>query len=166
MLRTASMLVACALTLPGAAWAQSASVAAAGASAPGARFAAGEIEVRARVVELDTAGRTATLRGPRGQLVTVAIPAEVKNLEQIRVGDDLMVRYVSAVAARLEPASNSGIRERVESSGAVAAPAGAAPGAAGARTVEIDFNDFKAGLGRKGHGGTGFHLQAPVDTVL
>jgi len=137
MSRTASLLVACALTLPAAAWAQSASVAAAGASAPGARFAAGEIEVRARVVELDVAGRTATLRGPRGQVMTVAVPAEVKNLEQVRVGDDLMIRYVSAVAARLEPASNGGIRERIVSRGAVAAPAGATPGAAGARTVEV-----------------------------
>jgi hypothetical protein len=137
MPRSASLLLACALALPGAAWAQSTSVGVAGASAPGTRFAAGEVEVRARVVELDTAGRTATLRGARGQLVTVAIPAEVKNADQIRVGDDLLIRYVRAVAARLEPVSNGGIRERIESGGAVAAPAGAAPGLAGARTVEV-----------------------------
>lgn len=137
MSRTVSLLIASALTLPGAAWAQAASAAAATASAPGARFAAGEVEVRARVVELDAAGRTATLRGPRGQVTTVAIPAEVKNIDQIRVGDDLVIRYVTAVAARLEPVSNGGIRERVESAGAVAAPAGAAPGVAGARTVEV-----------------------------
>lgn len=137
MSRTASLLIACAFTLPGAAWAQAASATAAAAAAPGVRFAAGEVEVRARVVELDTAGRTATLRGPRGQIVTVAIPPEAKNVDQLRVGDELVVRYLTAVAARLEPVSNGGIRERVESSGAVAAPAGAAPGVAGARTVEV-----------------------------
>ncbi|MFM1990832.1 MAG: hypothetical protein RJA99_3789 [Pseudomonadota bacterium] len=137
MNRTASLLIAATLALPAAVFAQSASVATAAGGAPGVRVAAGEIEVRARVVELDTATRTATLRGPSGQVVTVGVPADVKNFDQVKVGDTLTVRYLTAVAARLEPASASGIRERVESGATSAAPAGAAPGAAGVRTVEV-----------------------------
>ena len=137
MKRAALLAVAGALALPLGAWAQGASVAVAAASAPGARLNAGQIEVRARVVELDAAARTATLRGPRGNVTTVTVPAEVRNFDQVRVGDDLIVRYAMAIAARLEPASASGIRERVESNAAAAAPAGAAPGVAGARTVEV-----------------------------
>lgn len=137
MTRTASLLIAAALTLPAAAWAQSASVATAVGGAPGVRGAAGEIEVRAQVVELDAASRSATLRGPGGRVVTVTIPAEVKNFDQIRTGDTVLVRYVTAIVARIEPATKSGIRERVESSSSAAAPAGAAPGVAGQRTVEV-----------------------------
>lgn len=128
---------ACAALLPAGAWAQGAALTAAAASAPGARLKAGEVEVRAKVVELDIARRTATLLGPRGQLVAVDVPAEVKNFDQVKVGDELVVRYLTAVAARIEPASKSGIRERVESSGGGTAAAGAMPGAAQGRTVEV-----------------------------
>jgi hypothetical protein len=137
MTRTASLLLACALALPAAAFAQSASVAAATGAAPGARMAAGEVTVRARVVEIDKASRTATLRGPNGNLTTVAVPAEVKNFDQVNVGDMLLIRHIMAVAARLEPATASGIRERVESGAAASAPAGGAPGVGGVRTVEV-----------------------------
>lgn len=119
------------------AWAQSASAAAVLGQAPGARMAAGEVQLRAKVIELDMARRLATLRGPKGGMVTVEVPAEVKNFDQVRVGDELVVRYVAAVAAHLEPASKSGIRERVESTGAATAAAGSMPGAASQRTVEV-----------------------------
>lgn len=137
MPRLAPVLVAAVLSLPIAAWSQGASVATAAAKAPGERVAAAEVEVRARVVELDLTRRTAVLRGPRGQLVTVDVPPEVKNFDQVRVGDMLVIRYLTAVAARIEPASASGIRERVESQAVASAPAGAQPAAGATRTVEV-----------------------------
>lgn len=137
MPRLAPVIVAAVLSLPLAAWSQGASVAVAAAKAPGERLAAGEVEVRARVVELDLVRRTAVLRGPRGQVVTVDVPPEVKNFEQVRVGDSVVIRYLTAVAARIEPASASGIRERVESQAVASAPAGASPGAGATRTVEV-----------------------------
>ena len=138
MSRLAPTLIACALALPAAVLAQGASVAVASGKAPdGERLGLGAIEVRARVVELDTAGRTATLRGPRGNVVTVGIPAEVQGLERIAVGDTVMLKYAMAVASRLEPATKSGIRERVESAAGSATPAGTAPGVAAVRTVEV-----------------------------
>jgi hypothetical protein len=138
MNRTASLLIACALALPAAVHAQGASVAVASAQSPdGERLGVGAVEVRARVVELDSVNRTATLRGPRGNIVTVGIPAEAKGFERIAVGDTVSVKYAMAVASRLEPATRSGIRERVESGAASAAPAGAAPGVAAVRTVEV-----------------------------
>jgi hypothetical protein len=137
MNRTASLLITCALALPAAAFAQSAAVTAATAAAPGARGAAGEVTVRARFVEIDKVARTATLRGPNGHLTTVAVPADVKNFDQVNVGDTLLIRHVMAVAARLEPATASGIRERVESNAVAKAPAGGAPGVGAVRTVEV-----------------------------
>jgi len=136
--RIAPLLIACSLALPVTVWAQSASVAAAAAATPsGARVAGGDIQVRARVLEIDRAGRAVTLRGPNGQIATVSMPAEMKNFDQIRVGDMVLIRYLLAVAARIEPAPKNDIRERIESSAAASAPAGSAPGAAGVRTVEV-----------------------------
>jgi len=137
MSRIHSVALACALAVPFAAVAQSAAVAVAAASAPGVRLKAGEVVVRAKVVELDMARRTAMLRGPKGNTVNVDVPADVKNFDQVRVGDELVVRYIAAVAAKLEPTSKGGIRERFESTAAAGAATGAMPGATGTRTVEV-----------------------------
>jgi hypothetical protein len=128
MKRTASLLIACCLALPAAAWAQGAAVSVAAGQAPGVRGEAGQLTLRARVLEIDPVGRRATLRGPRGDIVTVDVPAEVGSLDRVRAGDTVVLRYAMAVAAALEPAGRSGIRERVESSAAT--PTGAT------RTVE------------------------------
>lgn len=137
MTRTLSMALACLLALPAATFAQSAAVAAATAKAPNVRMAGAEVEVRAKVVELDMARRSVTLRDPKGRLVTVDVPPSVKNFDQVRVGDELVVRYAAAVAARLEPATKSGIRERVESRVATGAAAGALPGAGQVNQIEV-----------------------------
>ncbi len=137
MTRFSTVFLACTLAFPLAALAQNVSVGAATASAPGVRMKAGEIEVRAKVVELDMARRSATLRDLKGQLVTVDVPPEVKNFEQVRVGDELVVRYLSAVAARIEKAPRTGIRERSETLQAGSAAAGALPATAAGKTVEV-----------------------------
>ena len=137
MKRIFPVVLALVSALPVAALAQSAAVGAATAKAPNVRMAGSEVEVRAKVVELDMARRLATLRGPKGNLVQVDVPADVKNFDQVRVGDELVVRYVTAIAAKLEPASKSGIRERVETTAAASAASGALPGTAAGRTVEV-----------------------------
>ena len=142
MTRLTKTVLACALAFPVAAFSQ-ATVTTASTAASGVRAKAGEIEVRATVVELDMANRSATLKGAKGRLVTVNVPVEVKNFDQVLVGDELVVRYITAVAAKLEPVSNNGIRERVESTTTGAAPAGDMPGALVGRKVEI-LADVKA----------------------
>jgi hypothetical protein len=133
-----TLAAALALSLPMLATAQSATVAAAAASAPGARAAGAAIVVRARIVELDKVGRVVTLKGPKGNIVTVAIPPEVKNLDKVNVGDNVVIRYLTGMAVKLEPTANkSGIRERIESTQDMKAPAGGMPGIAEVRTVEV-----------------------------
>ncbi len=138
MTRLSRIALACALTLalPLAATAQVAAVGMA-ASAPGARLKAGEVTVRATVVEVDQASRSATLRGPKGQMQTLTVPPEVRNFEQVRARDELVVRFMAAVAARLEKVESTGIRQRVESSSSAVAASGALPGMAAGRTVEV-----------------------------
>jgi Cu/Ag efflux protein CusF len=133
------LAIAFALTIaaPLAVMAQSASVSTTTVKAPDVRMAGGDVQVRAKVIELDKAGRTATLKGPKGRVVTVNVPAEIKNFDQVQVGDELVVRYAAAVAAKLERVAKTGIRERVETTGAVTAASGAMPGTAAGRTVEV-----------------------------
>ncbi len=129
---------AIALTFAAPACAQSVTVATTAASAPNERASAREVEIRARVVEIDKVGRTVTLRGVRGNVVTVDVPPTVKNLEQVSVGDFVTVRHLSAVIARLEPLSKkSGIRERIESTETTTAAEGGLPGMSEVHKVEV-----------------------------
>lgn len=133
------IILACtlALSVPVAVLAQSAAVTEVAVAGPGVRAESSEVEIRAKVVALDRARRTASLKGPKGNVVTVNVPAEVRNFEQVRVGDVLSVRYLTAVAAKLERVAKSGIRERVETADAVRAEQGDKPGVALGLTVEI-----------------------------
>ena len=145
MKRFTLLALASLMVLPAAVMAQAASSAAPKAAnaaavavkASGVRAAAGEVEVSVKVVELDVVARTASLQTQKGKVIAVVVPDTVKNLEQVRVGDVVKVRYMAAVAAALEPASNNGIREQVESATKATAAVGNTPGVAGRRTVEV-----------------------------
>ncbi|MCV2360943.1 MULTISPECIES: hypothetical protein [Roseateles] len=105
-----------------------------------ARMKGSELEFRARVVELDLAKRTAVVRDPKGKLTKMDVPASVNNLDKVQVGDELVIRYASAIAVSLEPrskAGSSGIRERVESSASATTDVGGLPGRTESSTVEM-----------------------------
>jgi hypothetical protein len=105
-----------------------------------ARMKGSELEFRARVVELDLINRTAVVRDPKGKLTKMDVPASVSNLDKVQVGDELVIRYASAIAVSLEPRSktgSSGIRERVESSASAKLDAGGLPGRTESSTVEM-----------------------------
>jgi hypothetical protein len=109
------------------------------ATAPGKVGAAEAIEVRARVVGIDKATRSVDLRKSDGKVVTIAAGDEVKNFDQIKLGDDLVVRYVRALSLELLK-SGSAVREGSEKTDAVRAKAGDKPGAAAGRQVTVIAN--------------------------
>ncbi|MCV2348243.1 hypothetical protein [Paucibacter sp. Y2R2-4] len=141
MNRFSALALACTLaftaSLPLSAQAQGVTTNTVSAKTDGARMKGAEIEYRARVVELDAGNRLLTLRGPKGRLSTVKVPAEMQNFEKVRVGDDLVIRYATAIAAAMEPTSKSGIRERVESSSEGRVESGGMPAVAAGHTVEV-----------------------------
>jgi hypothetical protein len=101
------------------------------------RGVAGDVELTAKVVELDRTRRTAALRKTNGEVVTVEFSEDIKSYSLINVGDDIKLRYSAAVVADIQPGSKSGISERVESSSTATNPAGAPPAVAGKRTVDV-----------------------------
>jgi hypothetical protein len=109
------------------------------AVAPGKAAAAQAVEVRAVVVGLDKAARTLDLKGPKGRVVTLAASDEVKNFDQIQLGDHVVVRYMRALTLELKK-TGSGIMERSDTSDAARAKPGERPAVAAARQVHVMAN--------------------------
>lgn len=66
-----------------------------------------DFKAQAEVTAIDKAGRLITLRREDGRLFQVKATNEVRNFEQIAVGDQLRVQYKATLTASLRPASES-----------------------------------------------------------
>jgi len=71
------------------------------ASAPGTGTIAAAVSVSARVEAVNKATRELTLKGPKGNLETVTAGPDVRNFDQIKVGDMVVARYVEALTLTL-----------------------------------------------------------------
>jgi len=60
------------------------------------------VTVTAKVEKIDLAQRLVTLKGPEGKEFTVKVDPAVKNLPQVKVGDDLTVKYYQSLLVRVE----------------------------------------------------------------
>ena len=66
-------------------------------------------EMRATVESIDHTTRHVVLRGPEGNRVALTARPQVRNLEQVRAGDQVVIRYTEALAASLaRPDDRSG----------------------------------------------------------
>ena len=106
------------------------------ATGPGQGAAANVSTITASVVAVDTAKRTITLKGPRGNIVTLPVGPEVKNFDQIKVGDFVAVRYLQALSLQLKKGGTA-MRERVERDTSVTAQPGERPAAGVARQMTV-----------------------------
>lgn len=104
------------------------------ASEPGKAAVASAVEVSAQVVGIDKAARTVTLKGPKGNVFDVVAGDTVKNFDQIKVGDSLVVRYVEALTLELKKSKVAGSDIQVREEAAKAKP-GERPAVAGGRQV-------------------------------
>ena len=100
-------------------------------SAPGKVAVADVKRISASVEAIDAANRVLTLKGPRGNVFDLAAGPEVKNFDQIRVGDYLVVRYVQALTMELKK-GGAGIRSRTEGERSATAAPGERPAAGAA----------------------------------
>ncbi len=93
-------------------------------------------KVVATVEEVDAAKGHVTLKGPKGNLIALAVGPEVRNLAQVKVGDKVVVRYVEALTLTLKKGGKE-LRTAKSSTDAVRTPAGALPGGAVADHVKV-----------------------------
>ncbi len=104
--------------------------------APGKMAAVSTAEIIATVERIDAANRTLSLKGWRGNVVTMDVGEEVRNLPQVKAGDRVVVTYAQALALELKK-GGPGIRERVERGGAARTAPGERPAGAGGREVKM-----------------------------
>jgi Cu/Ag efflux protein CusF len=138
-MRLVALLAASLIAVPAVAQQPAAEEAGAAATAPG-KAAAVEIQtVSASVEAIDKENRLVVLKGPEGNLFAVAAGPEVRNFDQIKVGDQVVVRHYEALSLELKK-GGSGIRERVETETAGRAAPGERPSAGVAREVKVVAN--------------------------
>lgn len=109
------------------------------ATTAGGAMAMETTKATATVVGIDPASRIVTLKRPNGQVVNVTASEEVRNFDQIKVGDTVTAEYTQALSLDLKK-GGSGIRKSVERETAARAPEGAKPGGAVGREITILAN--------------------------
>ncbi len=165
MKAAAMVLAAAAVAFSLPAWSQAQKPGVAGgtvvASEPGKAAIVSTVEVTATVVALDRTTRTVTLKGPQ-HTVDIVAGDEVRNFDQIKVGDSVLVKYVEALSLDLRKTKAP---LEVTGDAAVArAPAGARPAGAVGREVHaiadvVAVDPKKSTISLKGPRGNVFELK-------
>jgi hypothetical protein len=101
-MRAFHVLLLVAAAMPAAAQAPDMKGAMTSSQGPGKAQALKTDEVKAQVVSLDRLTRAITLKGPKGTVVDVIAGKEVKNFDQLKVGDFVTVRYFQSLALELQ----------------------------------------------------------------
>jgi len=136
MPKAIALMIAVLAVGPHAAWGQkpSAEGAVVIASEPGKAAIAAMTEATATVVAIDKVTRTVTLKGPQRTMDVVA-GDEVRNFDQIHVGDRVVVRYQQSLTLELRKSQAS--LGAIGTEAAVRAPPGSRPAGAIGREVTV-----------------------------
>ncbi len=92
------------------------------------------VHTQAIVVGIDASANTVTIKGPRGNVVDIAVNPDVANVSNLQIGDVLNIAYREAFVVGLDKVATRGVRERTESAAALPASDGVV---AAARRVEV-----------------------------
>lgn len=103
-------------------------------SEPGKATAVAAVEASAQVVAIDKATRTVSLKRPNGEVSDIVAGPEVKNFDQIKVGDSVVVRYIEALSLELRKTKGEVGQPVVREEVAKAKP-GEKPAVAGGRQI-------------------------------
>ena len=106
-------------------------------AAPGVLKVAEGVQVQGKFKSVDQKTRQVIIVGPNGNEFKTTLGNEVKNFNQIKVGDIVTLTHVEIFVADIKKPSKVEIRERVETEKAVTAKLGDKPAAAIERQVAI-----------------------------
>lgn len=107
------------------------------ATAPGKALATQTTKATATVVSLDAASRTVSLKTASGKVFDIVAGPEVRNFDQIKVGDVVAAEYVQALSLELKKrtAGTTAPGAPTVDQGAARTAQGDKPGVAGGRQV-------------------------------
>lgn len=106
-------------------------------AAPGVLKVAEGVQIQGKFKSVDQKTRQVVIVGPNGNEFKTTLGSEVKNFNQIKVGDIVTLTHVEIFVADIKKPSKVEIRERVETEKAVTAKLGDKPAAAIERQVAI-----------------------------
>lgn len=96
------------------------------------------VEVTAKVEAVDPEKREVTLKGPLGNVVTLAVDQRVKRFNEIQVGDEVSAEYYVAVLAELREPTAEEKESPLTVLGTLAkAPPSTSPAAGGLRMFKV-----------------------------
>jgi hypothetical protein len=101
-------------------------------------FGAGDtdtVSLRATVKAVDMKTRTVTLVGPQGEIKTLKVGDQVKNLAQVKPGDTVVARFYDAVAYVVTPAGTKLPENAMAMAEAQAAPGELPAGGVGTKII-------------------------------
>ena len=106
-------------------------------TAPGVLKVAEGVQLQGKFTSVDQKTRQVVIVGPNGNEFKTTLGNEVKNFNQIKVGDIVTLTHVEILVADIKKPSKVEIRERVETEKAVTAKLGDKPAAAIERKLSI-----------------------------
>lgn len=92
--------------------------------------------ITAKVEGIDLEKRLVTVRGPKGNVLEIEAGPEVRNLAQVKVGDNVVVRYQESIAFDLK--KEAGAPEAAAGGLVARSEPGERPGAGAARVIVAD----------------------------
>ena len=111
------------------------------AKGPNEAVAAEAVQIQGKVKSIDKQSRIVVVVGKQGKEVTLPLGPEVKNFDQINVGDIVTLNYVRALALELHKSVNGGkLGQPITTEQAVRAKPGEKPAGAYEKTVSVTAN--------------------------
>jgi len=132
LLITAGFAVAAVLISPAGAQTKAAVV----GTAPGMAGAVQAVNITATITAVDKKTRDITLKGPQGNEVTFTAGPDVKNFDNLKVGDQVKADYTEAVTLELKKGGGL-VVQRTDKAAVAGAKPGELPAGAGGRQVTI-----------------------------
>ena len=114
-----------------------------------ARGGSAVLSVTGEITAVDVANRIVSIKGPKGNISDLRVDPAVRNLEQVKVGDRVSVRYLEALTLTLKK-DGKALPSSTKASDAARAKEGERPGGVVAEqvtvTAEVTAVDAKTGI--------------------
>jgi Cu/Ag efflux protein CusF len=132
LLITAGFAIAAAVTWPAGAQTKATVV----GTAPGMAGAVQTVSIVATITAVDKQTRDITLKGPQGNEVTFTAGPDVKNFDNLKVGDQVKADYTEALTLELKKGGGL-VVQRTDKAAVAGAKPGELPAGAGGRQITI-----------------------------
>ena len=105
--------------------------------APGAGAVTEAVQLQGKIKSINKKTRTAVVVGPNGNEIDFVLSEDVRNFDQIKVGDLVTLTFVQALALELRKTEKKEPRTRVDSHNTITAKPGAKPGMVTEKSVRV-----------------------------